>query len=384
LTSATGRKAALLLVACLTVMAAATIAPALPRMADAYRGVAGVELLTKLVLTAPALAIALCAPLAGAIIDRFGRLTLLTGSLVLYGVAGAAGYVLHDLHAILASRFVLGVAIAGTMTTTTALAGDYFSGEARARFAALQSFAMSLGAVASVGLGGVLADVDWRLPFLIYLGGWVALVPALAFLSEPPHASERAAHPGDAQRVAAGRVATAYAITLFAVVMYYMTPAQLPFLVRAIGTDSSTAAGAAIAVSSLAAAAGSAAFPRMRRFNGTLGVYVWAFAAMALGYALIGTAGAYWPVVAGTVASGFGVGLFFPNSSLWVLALAPPRLRGRIVGGLTATIFLGQFLSPLVLEPVVAASSLAGAFVVAAAAMALVSAALFLVRRRRW
>jgi len=381
LTALTGREAALLLVACLTVMAAATIAPALPRMADAYRGVAGVELLTKLVLTAPALGIALCAPLAGAIIDRFRRLTLLTGSLVLFGLAGMAGYVLHDLYAILVSRFALGVAIAGTMTTTTALVGDYYSGEARARFAALQSFAMSLGAVFSVGLGGLLADIDWRLPFLLYLSGWAALVPALAFLTEPPHASFRAREAGDAQHVARGRVAAAYAITLFAVVMFYMTPVQLPFLVRAIGVESSAAAGAAIAVSSLAAAAGSAAFPRMRRFNGTLGVYGWAIAAMSVGYGLIAMAGAYWAVIAGAVASGFGVGLFFPNSSLWVLALAPPRLRGRLAGGLTATIFLGQFVSPLALEPVVAATSLAGAFGFAAGAMAIAAAGLFLLRR---
>jgi MFS family permease len=233
----------------------------------------------------------------------------------------------------------------------------------------------------SVGLGGLLADIDWRLPFLLYLSGWAALVPALAYLTEPPHSSFRAPEAGDAQHVARGRVAAAYAITLFAVVMFYMTPVQLPFLVRAIGVDSSAAAGAAIAVSSLAAAAGSAAFPRMRRFNGTLGVYGWAIAAMAVGYGLIAMAGAYGTVIAGAVASGFGVGLFFPNSSLWVLALAPPRLRGRLAGGLTATIFLGQFVSPLALEPVVAATSLAGAFGIAAGAMALAAAGLFLLRR---
>jgi len=380
LTSAPGRKAALLLIACLTVMAAATIAPALPRMADAYRGVAGVELATKLVLTTPALAISLCAPLAGAIIDRFDRLTLLRGSLILYGLAGAAGYVLHDLHAILASRFALGVAIAGTMTTTTALVGDYYRGDARAHFAAVQSFAMSLGAVVSVGLGGLLADVDWRMPFLLYLSGWAALIPAILFLDEPPRGASRAPEDGDAHRVALGRVAAAYAITLFAVVMFYMTPVQLPFLVRAIGVESSAAAGAAIAVSSLAAAAGAAAYPRLRRFNGVLAVYAWAIAAMAVGYGLIGLAGSYWAVIVGGVASGFGVGVFFPNSSLWVLALAPPRARGRLVGGLTAAIFLGQFLSPLLLEPVIASTSLGAAFGFAAVAMALVAVGLALVR----
>lgn len=382
MTSATGRKAALLLIACLTVMAAATIAPALPRMADAFRGVASVELVTKLVLTAPALAIGLFAPLAGAIIDRFDRLTLLRGSLVLYGLAGAAGYVLHDLQAILASRFALGVAIAGTMTTTTALVGDYYRGEARARFAAVQSFAMSLGAVVSVGLGGLLADVDWRMPFLLYLSGWAALIPAILFLDEPLRGTARAPEEGDAHRVARGRVAAAYAITLFAVVMFYMTPVQLPFLVRAIGVESSAAAGAAIAVSSLAAAAGAAAYPRLRRFNSVLAVYAWAIGAMAVGYGLIGIAGSYGAVIVGVVASGFGVGVFFPNSSLWVLALAPPRLRGRLVGGLTAAIFIGQFLSPLLLEPVVAFTSLGTAFGIAAAAMALVATGLALVRRR--
>lgn len=382
MTSATGRKAALLLIACLTVMAAATIAPALPRMADAFPGVASVELVTKLVLTAPALAIGLFAPLAGAIIDRFDRLTLLRGSLVLYGLAGAAGYVLHDLQAILASRVALGIAIAGTMTTTTALVGDYYRGEARARFAAVQSFAMSLGAVVSVGLGGLLADVDWRMPFLLYLSGWAALIPAILFLDEPPRGTARAPEEGDAHRVARGRIAAAYAITLFAVVMFYMTPVQLPFLVRAIGVESSAAAGAAIAVSSLAAAAGAAAYPRLRRFNSVLAVYAWAIGAMAVGYGLIGIAGSYGAVIVGVVASGFGVGVFFPNSSLWVLALAPPRLRGRLVGGLTAAIFIGQFLSPLLLEPVVAFTSLGTAFGIAAAAMALVATGLALVRRR--
>ncbi len=96
-------------------MAAATIAPALPRMADAYRGVASVELVTKLVLTTPALAIALCAPLAGAIIDRFDRLTLLRGSLVLYGLAGAAGYVLKDLDTVGIQRAIITVGRGGSL-----------------------------------------------------------------------------------------------------------------------------------------------------------------------------------------------------------------------------------------------------------------------------
>lgn len=380
--SDTGRKSALLLVACLTVMAAATIAPALPRMADAYRDVARAELLTKLVLTVPALAIALCAPLAGAIVDRFGRLTLLRGSLLLYGFAGAAGYVLHDLHAILASRFALGVAVAGTMTTMTALVGDYYSGEARGRFASLQSVAMSIGAMAFVVLGGVLVDRDWRLPFLLYLSGWAVLVPAALYLHEPHRAATAQGERGDATELAPRQVLAAYAITFFAVAMFYMTPAQLPFLIRTIGVNSGLAAGVAVGTSSLLAAVGSAVFPRFRRLTGVLGVYAWAFGFMACGYALVGSASSFALVLAGVVTSGVGVGLFFPNGTLWVLSLAPPRLRGRIVGGLTASIFLAQFASPLLLEPVVARTSLGHAFLLAAGTMAALALALALLGRR--
>jgi MFS family permease len=334
------------------------------------------------VLTAPALAIGLCAPLAGAIIDRFGRLALLRGSLVLYGLAGAAGYVLHDLNAILASRIALGVAVAGTMTTMTALVGDYYSGEARSRFASLQSIAMSIGAMAFVVLGGVLADLDWRLPFLLYLSGWAVLVPAALYLHEPHRVTlDDGAH-SDATRIAIGQLIAAYAITFFAVAMFYMTPAQLPFLMRTIGVESGAAAGVAVGTSSLLAAVGSAVFPRFRRFSGVLGTYAWAFVFMAAGYALVGSASSFMVVLTGVVISGIGVGLFFPNGTLWVLTLAPARLRGRISGGLTAAIFLAQFASPLVVEPVVARTSLGGAFLASAGAMAALAVALAVLGRR--
>jgi MFS family permease len=377
-----GRKTALLLVACLTVMSAATIAPALPRMAEAFSTAPNAEFLSKLVLTAPALAIGLCAPFAGALVDRFGRVGILRGSLVLYGLAGTAGYVLDDLHAILASRAALGVAVAGTMTSVTALVGDYYSGDARIRYAGLQSFVMSLGAVACVAAGGLLADVGWRLPFLIYLTGWAVLVPVLLYLAEPSRAAAVLAAPGLGATFPLVPIACAYAITFFAVAMFYMIPVQIPFLLRAIGVGSGTAAGVVVAAASLTAAAGSAWFPHLRRSHGVLGVYALAFAVMAAGYAVAGLAGTFAGVLAGAAVAGVGVGLFFPNSNLWVLALAPPALRGQLAGGLTSAIFFAQFLSPILAQPLVAATSLARAFVFAAALMALAAAGLALVRGR--
>jgi MFS family permease len=377
-----GRKTALLLVACLTVMSAATVAPALPRMAEAFSTAPNAELLSKLVLTAPAVAIALCAPFAGALVDRFGRVGILRASLVLYGAAGAAGYVLDDLYAILASRAALGVAVAGTMTSVTALVGDYYSGEARTRYAGLQSLAMSLGAVVCVAAGGLLADVGWRLPFLIYLTGWAVLLPVLLYVVEPRRSGVAPAGHGHGAAFPLGPIAAAYGITFFAVAMFYMIPVQIPFLLRAIGVESGTAAGVVVAAASLTAAGGSAWFARLRRSDGVFGVYVWAFGLMAAGYALAGLAGTFAGALAGAAVAGVGVGLFFPNSNLWVLALAPPALRGQLAGGLTSAIFLAQFSSPILVHPLVAATSLARAFTIAAVLMGFAAAALAFFRGR--
>jgi MFS family permease len=381
-TAEAGRKTALLAVACLTVMSAATIAPALPRMAEAFGGAPNAELLSKLVLTAPAVAIALCAPFAGALVDRFGRVGILRGSLVLYGLAGTAGYVLEDLYAILASRAVLGVAVAGTMTSVTALVGDYYSGEARTRYAGLQSLAMSLGAVVCVAAGGLLADVGWRLPFLIYLTGWVVLVPVLLYVVEPRRPAVSPPAHGHGAAFPLGPIAAAYGITFFAVAMFYMIPVQIPFLLRTIGVDSGTAAGVVVAAASLTAAGGSAWFARLRRSDGVFGVYAWAFGLMAAGYAVAGFAGTFAGALAGAAVAGVGVGLFFPNSNLWVLALAPPAVRGQLAGGLTSAIFVAQFLSPILVQPVVAATSLARAFTIAAVLMGCAAGALAFLRVR--
>jgi MFS family permease len=105
-------KLTLLLVSSLTIMSLITISPALPQMAIAFSGVKNSGFLVKLVLTIPALMIAVFSPITGRLIDRYGRLKILWFSLVLYAIAGSAGYYLKDLYQILISRAVLGMAVA--------------------------------------------------------------------------------------------------------------------------------------------------------------------------------------------------------------------------------------------------------------------------------
>lgn len=87
-----GRGLALTLLAAssLTMMAGAIVAPSLPGIQAAFADLPRVELLARLVLTLPALTVALLAPIAGGLLDRLGRRPVLLASLALYALAGAS------------------------------------------------------------------------------------------------------------------------------------------------------------------------------------------------------------------------------------------------------------------------------------------------------
>ena len=74
-------------------------------------------------------------------------------------------------------------------------------------------------------------------------------------------------------------------------------------------------------------------------------------ALMGIGNIVIGLAGNYPVILAGLVVTGLGLGLLTPNLNVWLTKEVPNNLRGRVLGGLTTFMFLGQFLSPVVTQP---------------------------------
>ena len=366
----------------LGVMSAAIIGPAMPDIADHFRDAPHAELFTKLLLTMPALMIAICAPFTGLVIDRFGRLRTLYAAIVLYGAAGTAGFWLNDLTALLVSRALLGMAIAATWTTLTALATDHFRDNERTRFFSMQNSSTAFGSVVMVGLAGLVAEIGWRLPFLIYALGWLCMLPVMLSLREPArHANTGPSGGTDWPTSLVRRIAAVYLVTFFAVAMFYLIIVQVPFLIRSIGIVSPALIGLAVAVSSAFSGVSGLAYPRLRQLLGYAGVYALSFVLMALGYGLIALLPTYAAILVGLVLAGLGVGLFFPNSALLVMSLAPAHGRGRVSGGLTASVFLGQFSSPILIQPIVAAGGLVAGFGAAAIALVVVAGVCAMVSR---
>jgi MFS family permease len=112
-------KLTLLLASSLTVMAGATVSPSLPAMKQHFESaISDADLrttLVKLVITLPALFVVIGSPIAGLVVDRFGRKSLLLIATLLYGLAGTSGFYLESLPTILVGRGLLGLAVAGVI-----------------------------------------------------------------------------------------------------------------------------------------------------------------------------------------------------------------------------------------------------------------------------
>jgi MFS family permease len=339
----------------LTMMAAAIIAPSLPAIAFEFQDFPNVELLSKLVLAIPALMIAMVAPFAGKYIDKFGRLKLLYWGLAGYALSGTSAYFLYDLYLILASRIVLGMSIGIIMTIAITLVGDYFEGEARQKFVGYQSAFIGLAGVFFMSLGGFLATIHWRVPFLIYLFSLLLIPMTFFFLKEP---NSGAIRPTSSTDASPHLLKVLFPIGTLFMMLFYLFPTQLPFLLKSIGIAEPSYAGNALAVNALGMVVSSLFYSSIKQKLSFVKVALTGLLLMGLGYSGTGMASDFSVVLLTVFIAGLGLGLFIANLSFWVMELSPPQVRGKNMGILTACLFIGQFLSPIIAQPIVTNTNL--------------------------
>lgn len=350
----------LLAASLMTVMAGSTIAPALPAMAEHFAAEDPEGFWVRLVLTMPGLFAAIGAPLAGWIADRWGRTPLLRASLLLYGVAGFSGFLVESLPLLLIGRALLGLGVGGILTAVTTLIGDYYQGHERRRIMGLQSSSAGYGGVIFLLLGGALAEWRWDGPFLVYLLAFAVLPLSVAYLAD--RADLRSADEDSTGGGFPVRALMLYIMGFLVMWLFYIVPIQLPFQMKELGVENTALVGAALACFNLAAATTSLFYRRLSGRFGYLGIFIWVHALWALGYVVIAHAASLPVLLFGIVLSGVGLGVVMPNLNTWASELVPAAWRGRVMGGLATSYFLGQFSSPFLIAPLERRFGIAGSF----------------------
>lgn len=348
---ASGRRegAVLMLGSSLTIMGAVMIAPILPKLGAEFGPIEPhAELLVPLAVTGPALAIALVAPLAGWLADRVGRKALLVVATLLYALLGVIPALLDDLSAIVGVRLLFGCTEAAIMTCCATLIADYWRGEERMRYVNLQVVTIGLVGALFFVVGGVLGERSWRLPFYLYLLPLLLVPVMIKVLWEPVLEPMQSLAAKDEDQVSITTLVVGYLLILGGMILNFIVPVQTPILLVGLGVTSSTLIGLSAGLGLLATLGGSLTWPLLRRGLGIGGCNVVLLALLALGLWLLSRAQSYNEVLLAVSIHGFGAGLLVPNAMAPVMNALSASTRGRGLGVFTACLYIGQFVSPLV------------------------------------
>ncbi len=146
------------------IIGVAILSPAFPEI---MAGLGISEFEVAMLVTAFTLPGVFLAPIMGILADRIGRKRVIVPCLFMFGIAGSA-CAFVDFKLMLILRFLQGIGGSALTSLAVTLIGDLYRGLERAKILGYNAGILSLGLAGYPFLGGILADINWRFPFLMF------------------------------------------------------------------------------------------------------------------------------------------------------------------------------------------------------------------------
>ncbi len=332
----------------LPMMAIVALMPIVPLLVRNFQQVPGIRTLAPLVLSAPGLCVALLAPFAGWLADRFGRRRMAIGFAAVYGIGGMVPFFIQDFGALLAGRLLLGVGEAFILTMGNTLLGDYFDRDERARWLMWQSVVGSVSGAVLVSASGYLAGFGWNYSFLVYGTALLISLAGYVYLYEPdlPQVARRSADEPLDMPFPQGTMVRIAVTTFVLSALYFVYTLQFSLALDELGLKEVHRIGNYTALASVGVPVGAALYKRLSRRGPTTQFGV-LFLLVGTGLTGIGLSRALPAVIGFAFVQQLGAGMCIPVLVGWSLRELPDAFRGRGMGLWTSAFFLGQFLSPV-------------------------------------
>jgi len=309
---------------------------------------------------------------AGGIGDRYGRRVALVIGLVIFGGGSAVAMTASSSSELIALRAIIGVGAALVMPATLSTITGTFPADKRTR--AVSTWAAVAGGAAVLGLvtsGALLTVFSWRSIFglnvllsALALFGTLRFVPESADPDAPPLDiafvawERRQAAPLLDPRVFAQRSLSAGSLSIFIQFFAFFgyTFVILQYLQFVRGVTPLTAAVQVLPMA-LAMMPTARLAPRLTARFGTRWVCAAGLALLAAGLAIISqlqTDSSYWPMLAGLLIVGVGMGAAMTPATSAITEALPPAQQGvgsalndlsREVGGAIGIAVIGSILT---------------------------------------
>ena len=332
----------------MAVLGVSSLAPALPRVARELNLTPQQAGLLITVFTIPGVFLT---PVAGVLSDRFGRRRILVPGLWLFALAGAACALASTTAQLHALRFLQGVGAAALGSLNVTVLGDLYAGSRRAAAMGYNASVLSVGTASYPAIGGALAELNWRWPFLLPLLAVPVAIAVQTWLRnpEPERQSSLRAYFGAVGRSIRRReVVGLFVVSVVTFVLLYGAMlTYFPLLMDGRFGFSPGMIGIFLTASSLATGVVSAQLGRLARRFGEGHLIRAGFALYALALALVPLLREPWLMLLPAICFGAGMGLNVPSLLTMLSGLAPPENRGAFMSLNGMVLRLGQTLGPL-------------------------------------
>jgi MFS family permease len=344
----------------------APISAALPSIALEIGGGVHGAFVAQMVQTLSAIGMIAGAALAGYVSEWFGRRMVMLIATLAFILSGLAGLIASDIVSLASSRAITGFSSGVVLTTSYAVAAEHFQGDARNRILGFCSGGGAFASILLLAAAGPMVDAfGWRSIFWLFLLGLSVLPFILVHMHKglPPRAV--------GEPLSWGPILALWPIWLVQIafaVGVYMSVLQVPFIATTKGIVSASTISLLVATTSVAATAVGAFYGLIRRVLDVRGMFVLIAATFGFGLLICAGATSIGLFLVGAAILGIGAGALEPTTLSIAFRRTPETLHDRAAGAGVSTLFVGQFLNPLAVYPLVVIGGVnfaAGAFGVA-------------------
>lgn len=318
------------------------------------------ELDIQMLTSLPSLMIIPFVLLSGKLTERIDNIRLLQVGLVIFVLSGVLYLLSNHMWQLIAISALLGIGSGLIIPLSTGLIGRFFVGRFRTMQFGLSSAITNLTLVVATIITGYLAEIEWHLPFIVYLLPIVSI--ALSFqlrkaLSQEPEPSTVVDNSNNGLRrnVSVGnngigthhlmQVMLFYGLVTYLVVIVSL---NLPFLIEERGMRSSLS-GTYISLFFLAIMAPGFV---LNKFIDIMGrsTQLWSLLMIVLGLGLIMVTSNEWLVGIGCVVSGAGYGIIQPIMYDRTTHIALPERSTLALACVMAMNYVAILVCPFVIK----------------------------------
>lgn len=326
-----------------TALVGTGISPALNSIKEYFYNAPSI--LIQMVVSLPSLLMVAVAIPFSAISNRFSMKAICIAGLVFYTVGGVGGCFANNIYVMMLSRIIIGIGYGLLMPMTVGLLSYFFKKEEQAKLNGYIIILTSAISIISMALVGYLADISWRLCFLVYLFGlpciWLTAkyIPSTTLNSPKNHISL-----GLLKKI------WPYAIGIFVMMMLYFSMLNnFAIIATGEGTVSTAMVGVVMSIQTVASLFTGIYLNQLKQLFGKNTKYaIWGFALIGVALLCFKTNVIVMSIGLASFGIGLAMGVGLFNSQSCIVCDKEESLSATSIISLSRC--LGQFSSPIILS----------------------------------